>query len=121
VAWPSWNRWIVLLCVQRGRRCCGGVAGQDVFEQLGSGGDASVLGSQDRMRVSVADHGKVQVVGRTATGQHCVEESTVLGAGSKAVHGVDRGPLGSVHGAGVAEWVTRRDDQRAGRARGSEQ
>jgi hypothetical protein len=37
------DRGIVLLSLQRGRRRCGGVAGQDLFQHLGSGAELTAL------------------------------------------------------------------------------
>ena len=62
-----------------------------------------VLGSQDCVRVSVADDRQVEVVGGAAAGQHGVELLPRLMAGSEAVHGVDGDALSAVHCGGVAE------------------
>src|SRR4051812_31794038 len=55
------------------------------------------------MRVPVADHRKVQVVGSAAAAQHRVEELPRLGAGGDPVHRVGGDSLGGVHRGGVAE------------------
>ena len=97
------DRRVVLLPLQRGRGKWGGVASQDLLEQLGSGADVDVVGSQDCVWVSVADYRKVEVVGGAAAGQHGVELLPRLMAGGEAVHGVDGEALSAVHCGGIAE------------------
>ena len=56
-----------------------------------------------RVRVSVADHRKVDVVGGAAAGQHGVELLPGLLTGHDAMHGVGGDTLRGVHGGGVTE------------------
>src|SRR4029453_10478337 len=98
------DRRVVLLPLQCGRGKWGGVTGQDLLKQLGCGSQFVVRGSQDCVRVSVADHGEIEVVGGAAAGQHGAELLPRLRAGSEAVHAVDSDALGAVDGAGVAEF-----------------
>jgi hypothetical protein len=48
------DRRILLLSLQRGRRSWGGVTGQDLLKQLGSGSQFVVFGLEDCVWVSVA-------------------------------------------------------------------
>ena len=61
------------------------------------------------MRVAVADHLKVEVVGGPSAGEHGVQLLPGFLPGSQTVHRVGGDALGGVDGGGVAE---------TGRARG---
>ena len=49
------------------------VAGQDLFEEVGGGAGGDGLGSDEGVRVAVADDLQVEVVGVPAAGEHRVE------------------------------------------------
>jgi hypothetical protein len=55
------------------------------------------------VRVAVADHLKVEVVGGPAAGEHGVQLLSGFLPGQQAVHGVGGDALGGMDGAGVAE------------------
>ena len=61
------------------------------------------------MRVAVADHLEVEVVGVPAAGEHRVQLLPRLLPGQQAVHGVGGDALGAVDGGGVAEAGRGRD------------
>ena len=67
------------------------------------------VGLDHRVRVPVPDHRNVEVVGRTAAGDHGVELLPGFLTGDGAVHGVGGDALRGVHGAGVAEFHRRLD------------
>ena len=56
------------------------------------------------MRVPVADHRNVEVVGGAAAGQHGVELLPGLLTGHHAMHGVGGDTLRGVHGGGVTQF-----------------
>ena len=88
----------------RGGRGDGGVvAGEDVLEEVGRGRGVDVVGSDDRVRVAVADDLQVDVVGFGAAGEHRVQLLSGLSPGGQAVHGVHGDALGAVDGGGVPE------------------
>ena len=63
-----------LLVSQQGAgRSWAAVSGKDVFEQLGRGGGQYRVGPGEGVRVPVAGHRNVDVVGAAAAGQHGVE------------------------------------------------
>ena len=92
-----------LLAHEAGRGPLGVVAGQHRLEDVGRGERPDQGRVDHRVRVAVADDLEVDVVGRSAAGEHRVELLARLGAGGQAVHGVGGDALGGVHGAGVAE------------------
>ena len=83
----------------------GVVAGQDLFEQFGRGARDDAVGSDEAVRVAVADHLQVQVIRGSSAGEHGVQLLPGFLAGQQAVHGVGGDALGSVNGGGVASPV----------------
>ena len=77
--------------------------GQDLLEQIGGGPKVNIVGLEHRVRIPIANHGNVDVVGAAAAGQHGVELLSGLLTGNDAVHGVGGDTLRGVHGAGVTE------------------
>jgi hypothetical protein len=61
------------------------------------------VGSDDGVRVAVADDLEVEVVGVPAAGEHGVQLLTWLLPRCEAVHGVGGDALGGVDGGGIAE------------------
>ena len=72
-------------------------------------GGRTLSGSDDVVRVAVADDLEVDVVGGGAAGEHRVELLAGLVAGGQAVAGVGGDALGAVDGGGVAELGGRGD------------
>src|SRR5215217_1234488 len=83
--------------------------GQDVFEHLCRGPKVNILRLDHRVRVPVADHRNIEVVGAAAASQHRVELLPGLSTGHDTVHSVGRNTLRSVHGGGVTELHRRSD------------
>ena len=67
------------------------------------------LGSDEAVRVAVADDLEVEVVGVPAAGEHGVQLLPRLLPGQQAVHGVGGDALGGVDGGGIAETGRGRD------------
>src|SRR4029453_702111 len=61
------------------------------------------VGSDEAVRVAVADHLQVKVIRGPAAGEHGVQLLPGLLSGGQAVHGVGGDALGAVDGRGVAE------------------
>src|SRR4029453_237360 len=61
------------------------------------------VGSDEAVRVAVADHLQVKVIRGPAAGEHGVQLLPGLLSGQQAVHGVGGDALGAVNGGGVAE------------------
>ena len=79
------------------------VAGEDLLQDLGRRARCDGLGSDDGVRVAVADDLQVEVVGGPAAGEHGVQLLPGFLPGSEAVHGVGGDALGGMDGGGVAE------------------
>ena len=92
-----------LLALQGGGGGGGVVAGEDGLQLVDGGERADDLGSDDAVRVAVADDLEVDVIGQPAAAEHRVQLLAGLLAGGEAVHGVHRHALRAVHGGGVAE------------------
>ena len=97
------NPWVGFLADHAGRGLLGVVARQHRLQDVGGGERPDQGGVDHRVRVAVADHLEVDVVGLRTAGHHRVQLLARLGAGGQAVHGVRGDALGGVHGAGVAQ------------------
>ncbi len=95
-----------LVAEQGGGRGGGFVAAEDVFQDVGGGERVDTFGADEGVVVAVADDLQPHVIRRAAAGHHGVELLPGFLPGGHAVHGVDRHPLGAVHGGGVAEFDT---------------
>ncbi len=80
------------------------VAGEDALQEVGGGGGQDRVRGDAGVRVSVADHGQVGVVGVPAAGEHCVQLLAGEVVAGEAVHGVHGHALGGVDGARVPEF-----------------
>ena len=78
----------------RARICC---------EGLGRGAGCDGVGSDEGVRVAVADDLQVEVIRDPAAGEHRVQLLPGFLSGDQAVHGVGGDALGGVNGGGVAE------------------
>ena len=96
---------VLLLSQQGAGRSWTAVAGKDLFEQLGRGGGPYRLGPDEGVRVPVADHRKVDVVGAAAAGHHGVELLAGLLTGHQAMHRVGGHALRGMHSGGVTQPV----------------
>ena len=95
----------VLLFSQQGAgRSWAAVSGQDLFEQLGRGGGQYRVGPDEGVRVAVADHRNVDVVGGAAAGHHGVELLPGLLTGHDTMHGVGGDALRGMHSGGVTQF-----------------
>jgi hypothetical protein len=79
------------------------VAGEDLFEQLGRGAGCDGVGSNEGVRVAVADDLQVQVIRGLSAGEHRVQLLPGLLSCGQAMHGVGGDALGAVDGGGVAK------------------
>jgi hypothetical protein len=79
------------------------VAGEDLLQGLGRGAGGDRFGSDEGVRVAVANHLQVHVIRYPAAGEHGVQLLPGLLPGSEPVHGVGGDALGGVDGGGVAE------------------
>jgi hypothetical protein len=97
---PSWTE----VSQQGAGRSWGFVSGQDLFEQLGRGRGSYGVGSDEGVRVALADQLQVDVVAAPCPCAHGVELLPRFVAGDQAVHGVGGDPLGGMNRGGVAEF-----------------
>ena len=81
----------------------GVVAGQDLFEQFGGGAGCDGFGSDDGVRVAVADDLQVQVIGGPSAGEHGVQLLPGFLPGDQAVHGVGGDALGGMDRGRIAQ------------------
>ena len=97
------GRWVVELAQQGAGGDGRFVAGEDLLQRLGRGARCDGVGSDEGVRVAVADDLEVEVVGVPAAGEHGVQLLPGFLPGEQAVHGVGGDALGAVDGGGVAE------------------
>ena len=65
--------WVAEFAQQRGGRGRGLVAGEDLLQHLGRGAGCDGVGSDEGVRVAVADDLQVEVVGEPSAGEHGVQ------------------------------------------------
>jgi hypothetical protein len=81
----------------------GVVAGEYLLEQFGWGAGCDGFGSDEGVRVAVADDLQIEVIRDPAAGKHRIQLLPGFLSGDQAVHGVGGDALGGVDGRGVAE------------------
>jgi hypothetical protein len=74
-----------------------------LFEQLGRGAGGDSFGSDEGVRVTVADHLQIEVIFGPTADEHRVQLLPAFLSGNQALHGVGGDALGGVDGGGVAE------------------
>ena len=109
--------WVAEFSQQCGGGGRGVVAGEDLLQDLGRRAGCDGFGSDEGVRVAVADDLKVEVVGGPSAGEHGVQLLAGLLPGEQAVHGVGGDALGGVDGGGVAETGRVRGRSRRGAGR----
>ena len=95
--------WVVEVAKHGARGAGRFIAGEDLLQHLGRRARCDGVGSDEGVRVAVADDLEVEVVGCPAASEHGVQLLPGLLPGSKPVHGVGGDALGGVDGGGVAE------------------
>jgi hypothetical protein len=81
----------------------GFVTSEDLPQNLGWSAGCDGVGSDKGVRVAVADHLEVKVVGRSPAGEHRIQLLPGLLPGDQAVHRVGGEALGAVDRGGIAE------------------